>query len=297
MINLTDVPAPNIVEPLNFELILNDIINDFISRNPEFDAILESDPAVKVLEACAYRELILRARINHACQALMLVYASDSDLDQLAANVNVTRLIIDAGDPDSNPPRPLISESDSALKRRILLQFEIITGAGPKLSYIAHALSADASILDAYASNENKQGKIEPGNVFITVLDRDGITKPEVLDAVYEKCSAETVRPLCDTVITQSADQVEYRIQIQLVLNRQASFTQESAAARTRLEAYVTNEFMLGREITRAAIDVAAKTAGVHDVIIIAPSANVTCKKWQAPICTEIVISEGGYFE
>lgn len=297
MINLTDIPAPNIIESLDYESILSDIINDFVSRNPDFGDILESDPAVKVLEVCAYRELILRARINHACQALMLVYASDSDLDQLAANVNVTRHIIDEGDQEATPPRPLVLESDSALKRRILLQFEIITGAGPKLSYIAHALSAHASISDAYASNENKQGKIEPGNVFITVLDRDGITKPEVLDAVYEKCSAETVRPLCDTVITQSADQVEYTINIQLVLNRQASFTQESAAARTRLETYVTNEFMLGREITRAAIDVAAKTAGVHDVIIIAPGANVTCKKWQAPICTDINIGEGGFFE
>ncbi|NUV25651.1 hypothetical protein MS6204_04603 [Escherichia coli] len=42
---------------------------------------LESEPATKLLQENAYRELLLRQRINEAAQAVMVAYAMGGDLD------------------------------------------------------------------------------------------------------------------------------------------------------------------------------------------------------------------------
>ena len=46
---------------------------------------LESDPANKVLEVAAYREMLIRQRVNEAACGVMVAFATGSDLDHLAA--------------------------------------------------------------------------------------------------------------------------------------------------------------------------------------------------------------------
>lgn len=58
-------------------------MKSFLNENVE---LLESDPFKAVLEALAYREMIIRARINEAIKATYLHYASGSDLDNVVAN-------------------------------------------------------------------------------------------------------------------------------------------------------------------------------------------------------------------
>ena len=101
VIDLSQLPAPDVVETLDFEAILAERKATLISLYPEDeqDAVartltLESDPLVKYLEENAYREVILRQRINEAAKAGMVAYAIKNDLDQLAANNNVERLVI-----------------------------------------------------------------------------------------------------------------------------------------------------------------------------------------------------------
>lgn len=93
MIDLSKLPAPKIVEELSFEEILAAMRADFEGRCPGWTAAaLESDPANKILEVAAYRELLLRQRINEAARACMLAFASGSDLDHLSAFYAVSRL-------------------------------------------------------------------------------------------------------------------------------------------------------------------------------------------------------------
>ena len=76
-VDLTKLPAPQIIEEPEFEKILEQMRADLHRRAPGFTAgQLESDPAVKLLEALAYREMLLRARINRAARAVMLAHAS-----------------------------------------------------------------------------------------------------------------------------------------------------------------------------------------------------------------------------
>lgn len=65
-VDLSTLPAPEVVETLVFEAIVADIKADYIARySAGADVIdLESEPIVKLIEAFAYRELTLRARYN-----------------------------------------------------------------------------------------------------------------------------------------------------------------------------------------------------------------------------------------
>jgi len=75
-IDLSALPAPDIIETLDFEVILAAMLTDLQARDASFSALVESDPAYKILEVAAYRELLLQARINSAAKAVMLPYAT-----------------------------------------------------------------------------------------------------------------------------------------------------------------------------------------------------------------------------
>lgn len=67
--DLASLPTPAVIEPLSFETIFIELQSEFQSRYPDYSALLASDPAVKLLEVAAYREVLLRNRINTAAKA------------------------------------------------------------------------------------------------------------------------------------------------------------------------------------------------------------------------------------
>jgi len=168
VINLSALPAPVVVEQIDFETILDEMVADLQSRDPAFTALVESDPAYKVLEVAAYRETLVRQRANESCLGVMLAYAAGSDLDQIGANFSVQRLVLDEGDADAIPPVLPTYESDTDYRARIQLSFEGFTTAGSKGSYIFHGLGADPDVKDIDAVSPL------PGQVTVYVLSRTG---------------------------------------------------------------------------------------------------------------------------
>ena len=79
--DLSSLPHPSVIEALSFEAIFGALQADFQSRYPQYSALLASDPAIKLLEVAAYREVLLRNRINAAAKASLLAFATGSDLD------------------------------------------------------------------------------------------------------------------------------------------------------------------------------------------------------------------------
>ena len=91
-IDMSTLAAPDALITLDYEAILAQLKVDFLARmaasGQDYDvATLEVDPAVKILEVAAYRELILRAAINDKIRAIMLASAQDADLDQLGVDL------------------------------------------------------------------------------------------------------------------------------------------------------------------------------------------------------------------
>jgi phage-related baseplate assembly protein len=150
-IDLSKLPFPEVIETVDAEAIVVEMRADFMAAYPAFTADLESETAVALLEEGAYRETILRARVNDGARAVMLPYATGADLDTLAASMATERAVVDPGDPDALPPVPETLEDDDRLRARAQLAWEGLSVAGPEGAYIYHALSADPRVRDVDA--------------------------------------------------------------------------------------------------------------------------------------------------
>lgn len=182
--NITDISSlatPDIIETLEYEEILTRMKDDLVARDPEFTNLLESDPAMKVMEVAAWRELLIRQRANDAARANLLAFAKNNDLEHLAAFYGVERLVF---------------ETDEALRRRIQERIIGWSTAGSSAHYRFHALSADIRVRDARADSP------ELGRVRVAVLSTEGNGLPsvEVLDNVTNVVTSDDIRVLTDTV-------------------------------------------------------------------------------------------------
>ncbi|MBI6860781.1 baseplate J/gp47 family protein, partial [Pseudomonas syringae] len=198
LIELSALPAPQVLEDLDFEEEYQGELSAFREyMGDNWSALLESDPVTKLLELGAYRRLQNRARVNDAAKSLMLAYAQKADLDQLAANVNLKRLEIQAADPVAVPPTAAVMEEDDALRERVQLAYEGLTTAGPRNSYILHARNASGQVADATAQSPT------PAVVVVTVLalEGSGVASADLLETVRLNLSDEDVRPLGDRLI------------------------------------------------------------------------------------------------
>lgn len=296
-VDLSQLPLPAIVETLDFETIVAAQLNDFYARmaaaGKPFTALVESDPAFKVIESAAYRELLMRQRANEAAKAVMLAYAAGTDLDQIGANYSVFRLLLVAGNPAALPPTVDIFEDDTSFRRRILLSFDGFSTAGPSGSYIFHALSASADVLDAQAISE------VPGTVIVPVLSRTGNgTAPSgTLADVVVGLNDETVRPLCDTVDVRSAEIVEYAITATIFTFDGPDSAVVIQSARDAAQAYADAQHRLGLDITLDGVYAAVRQPGVQEVVLSSPTAKITINKKQASYCTAINLTYGGVGE
>ncbi|MFU2770079.1 baseplate J/gp47 family protein, partial [Pseudomonas aeruginosa] len=224
---------------------------------------LESEPLTKLLEENAYREMLWRQRVNEAALANMLASAQGADLDQLAANYNVKRLVIQPGDPSKVPPVPELLESDDSLRERAQMAWEGLSTAGPRNSYIFHARAADGRVGDASAVSPS------PAVAVITVQSAigNGTAPAELLAVVERYLSDEDRRPVADRLIVQSAEVIEYSISASLFLTTIGPEAEPiQAAARAQLEAYVFQRRRLGMEVSESAIHAALHVEGVRKV-------------------------------
>ena len=293
VINLSQLPPPDIIEELDFETILQTTLDDFTTRYPEFDAPVESDPGYKLLETCAYRELVLRQRINDAVRAVMLPTATGTDLDNIFPQW-VTRQTIVEADPEAVPPVEAVLEDDTSLRNRNQLALESYTSAGSIGAYTFYALSADAQVKDVSITQP------QPGTVLVSVISHepgDGTASTTVLDAVEAALSAETVRPLCDTVQVQTATIVSYTINATLTFFTGPDKSIVLAAALAAIEQYTNAQHRIGQAITISGIHAALHQPGVQNVDLTSPASDIAITDTQAPYCTNIDLTDGGLYD
>lgn len=296
-IDLSQLPAPDVVEALDYETLLNERKATLVSLYPadQQDAIartlsLESEPVVKLLQENAYREVILRQRVNEAAKAVMVAYALADDLDQLGANNGVARLTRTAADDTTTPPTAAVMESDDDYRVRIAAAFEGLSVAGPSGAYEYHAKSADGRVADASAVSPS------PACVTITVLSREGNGEAaaDLLAVVDKALNDEDVRPVADRVTVQSAAIVDYAVEAVLYLYPGPEAEPIRAAAGAKLAAFVSAQVRLGRDIRKSALYAALHVEGVQRVELLQPVADVVLDKTQAAYCAGWSITVGG---
>ncbi|WP_233788169.1 baseplate assembly protein [Serratia ureilytica] len=293
-IDLSQLPSPQIIEPLDFETILVDVKAVMIAAFPADQQAsvaaalsLESEPLNVIAQAMAYRELLLRRRINEGAAACMLSHAEGTDLDNLAANLDTERLTITPETDTSDA----VMESDEALRLRAQSAFEGMSVAGPSAAYEYFARSASGKVADARATSP------APAEVVIAILstDGDGTASPELLAAVTAAVNDEEVRPLGDRVTVRSADIVDYAIDAELFLYPGPESEPIINAAMASLRGFLAdNDKKIGRDVARSAISASLHVQGVQRVVLRSPATDLQISDTQAARNIGYAVENGG---
>jgi phage-related baseplate assembly protein len=288
-VNLGQLAAPNIVEALDYETILaalkTDVVARLAAKGITYDVQdIESDPIVKVLEVAAYREVLLRARVNSACRAIMLAYAQSTDLDHKATDFEVARRLMGYEDDQETKP---IYETDEELRRRVQLAPEAFSTAGARGAYIFHALSADPSIKDAWAFCP------EDGRADVVLAGANGAAiSDEVIGKVIEVFKREDVTPLTDAVYVYNAERVDYNVVLNVTCQRGLSTALLKEQIEAKVRAYAAERYRIAAEVYRSGIIAAAFISGVETLNLASPCPdNVVCADHQIPHMASLTVT------
>lgn len=273
-IDLSGLPAPDVIAQPSFETRLAGKLASAIAQYPAFVDLVESDPAMKLLQADSYDEMILTAAFADAARGLLLAFATGPRLDHLAALFAVERLT---------------GETDTALRQRVQLAPHSFSVAGPELAYVHWARTADPDVADATAVSPT------PGQVVVTVLSASGSGVPGsgVLDAVTEVLTGP-VRPLTDEVIVQPATLVPFAIEAQLTVFAGPDQGLLLQTALDSLNAHLATARKLGRDVTRSSLIAALHVANVQKVELLSPVSDLDIDPSEIASVTDIDVTIAG---
>lgn len=239
---------PSLIEPLNYEALLA----EQLVRARKIDgwtADLESDPVMKLLEITAYRELALRAKINHTAISNLLKFAKGSDLDALAAFYSVVRLA---------------DESDERLRRRLTYAIAAMAGNGTYESYMARGLAAHIDVIDLMPY------RLSAGKVNVAVWGSES-----AISAVRAALTADTNEMLGIDVVVFAARILSVNVSAKIVVD---------ASAPTNIEAILTEQLRtaasryrgFGQSLARSKIAAWLDGEFVRKVNVVTPDADIT---------------------
>lgn len=277
-IDLSKLPAPAVVEQLDFEAYLAAFKTDFAARAAaagwDYDVgDLESDPVVKVLEVAAYREMLLRGRVNDAARAVMLAKSVGADLDQLGALYKTARA---AG------------ETDERYRERVQEAPEALSTCGPTGAYVYHAKRVSPTIKSVAVLTTPGTGEV---HVLPLVSAGNGLPSSEVLALVRAACSDDTVRPMTDIVVVRAPVVTNYAIVLAITVRSGEAPAAVIAAARAGVEAYGRERHRIGMPVYVNAIVAAATVGGVDNARVIAPAGDLIPARDEAFFCTGVTVT------
>jgi len=166
------------------------------------------------------------------------------------------------------------TESDDRYRERIISAPERYTNAGSYGAYRHHAMSAHQSIVDVAVLGP-AEGE-PPGQVSIVPLVDSGLPDATLLQQVQTVLSADTVRPLCDTVIVRAPLAVPYSIEVALTLYQSADAALSLQRAQTALDAWLAERrFRLGADLVPEQIAAVCQVAGVYRAVVTQPALQV----------------------
>ena len=294
VINLSALAVPEAIGVPDAAEIFTRWLARLRELDPVFDALVESDPAFKQGEINAYQLALAFQRVNDAVRAVFLASARGADLDQIGAGFNVSRLVINPGDPNAVPPVDPVYEDDDAFRERIQLSWAQLNTAGARNAYRFYAKSADNDVLDADAYGPETHNR--PGEVDVYVLSRtgNGEASPSLTEKVMSELSADEVRPLTDYVSVKSATIVSYAVTAELDIPDGPDAQTVLEHAISTLTSYTRLSHRINGLVPLSAIYAALQQPGVTRVRLISPVADLEAAAGQAPWCSAINVTRKG---
>lgn len=305
-LDLAGLPSPTAIVGLDYTSILAarlDELENTLGQTFEVAKVAEimglarniaASPMRFLNEAGAARELYMQNRINEAIRSVLLATASGADLDQIGATRGVVRKVLSDADPGN-----LIYEKDGPFRARIQLVIEAWSPHGTEGSYVYWALDADDRVVDVvvYGPNHDIDPPIPPAEPQIVVLssEGDGTAAQELLGSVYDNCIMDRRRPVGDKLTVLSATPVDYAITADLKVTSPEAAGAALEAAEAAAQEFIDGRIRIGRKLFRTSIAAALKVAGVIDVEVTSPAADVDIGPYEAGRCTAVTLTAESY--
>jgi phage-related baseplate assembly protein len=263
---------PDIIETLEYEAILQELKDDMSARMAadglDFDVVdLESDPAVKILEVAADREVRVRARVNGAAKALLLALSKNMDLEHLGAWFGVERQVVIPAVVDETGAitTPAVMEDNERLRKRIQLAPQAFSTAGPVGAYEYHVMTAVPAVKSVGIVNP-RPGVVQ---VYPLTIHGDGSPTEEELKAIRIWLAADDVRPLTDQVQVAKPAIFHTVVSATIVVKQGPDPDMLVEAAIANIRRYADSRHQVGAILRRSAIFQHAHVADAIDSVIV----------------------------
>ena len=295
-IDLSQIPPPAAIEPLDYETLRGVGVARFKSQwetaraldptLPSYDVdMLETDPAMIAIEAWSYIRLLDRARVNDAIKAVLAPLAKGSDLDNIVARVNVSRLTI----VPANGPTPAVMETDAQLLRRYLLAFDRPSAGSPD-RYIYEALTAVPTLQDVAVIGRAIHGRL--GDVDLVISGPAGAAPTsDQIAAVSAAVTATNVKPEATSVSVVPAVRNLYTLSAVVEIPRGPDPNVVIASARAAMTLATASRLLIGAEVPIWSVAGSAYGPNVIRVTAVSPPSDIPADPYTIPVCTGINIT------
>ncbi len=292
VINPAHLPMPDAIEQIALEDIISARMAAFVAladaEGLPYDVDgLETDPIKIDQEAHAYRELLMRARVNDGIRAVLPAYARGTDLDAIAARGNVERIVIAEANPATGTPA--ILESDEALLLRYLASFAV-PGAGSRDAYIYHAVTAWPQARDIAVVGAEVHGVAGRASVYLMAESGEAVPE-EAIAAVRAAVMQDNVKPLTDQVTIGEAVVSPYTVSLTITVPPGPAPEAVRQAAVAAVRQAADARYAIGARVYVNAIEGAAYVANVLRVERSAPTGDIDPGPIGAAYCAAIDIA------
>jgi phage-related baseplate assembly protein len=275
--DLSKLPAPTSISTVDYDANFALLLNRFKDLVQDYDAYLESDPLIKIFEACAYVLTLKDQERNDQIKAVLISFSQGNDLDNLGG------LLAEGRQED---------EDDGRYRHRILTALDKASTAGVAEAYEALALASDSRVEDVKAYDDVDH----PAKAFVTIKSsatENGTADNELLGVVSDYLNNEDRKPLGVQVSVNSVDVINYTIDasIKFYPNVDKEIVKSHMLDAVRL--LVESKHKIAEEIALSEVYATLNIQGVSVVDELKqPTKNIKSGAHQTPFCTNINIVE-----
>lgn len=295
-IDLSRLPAPAIIEALDYETLQGAFLDRFKTvwtaaraidpTLPAYDVdALETDPVVIASQAWSYLRLLDRSRVNDAVKAVLAPLAKGTNLDAVVARANVQRLTI-------TPARgatPAVMEGDERLLMRYLLAFSR-PAAGSREGYLYDVYTALPTLYHAQVNGRAVHGR--RGDVDVVLAGPDG---RDLTDQELATCRAALFaanrKPEAVAVTALRASRIVYAARGSILVAKGPDAETVRLEAVTRLTAAAAGRMLIGGVAPVNALEGALYGSGVVRAHLDAPAADIGLDAYSIPVLGDVAIS------
>ncbi len=297
-IDLTRLPAPAIIEALDYETLQGQFLARFAIQwaaeravdptLPDWDvSALETDPVVIASQAWTYLRLLDRQRVNDAIKAVLAPTAEQADLDAVVARIGVQRLTITP----ATATTAAVMESDERLLARYLLAFTR-PAAGSADRYLYEAMTAWPTLHHAAVIGRAVHGR--RGDVDLVIVGPDGRdATDDEMALVRAACDTTSVKPEATSLNVVRATRRLYTVAGRIIVPKGPDAELVRSEAESRLAKAAAARLAIGAEVPIGLLEGAAYGTSVTRCDLASPTGDIIGAPYTIPVPTTIGLTVG----